>query len=92
MGIGILIRLTAGFHEGVIGAALMHFVDAMPCFPSIFLLLAISALIQPFVPSITTSHRKNTCISRLRAYALIDDDQVLLRQSPGRDAAGFGNL
>ena len=52
MGIGIMIGLAAGFYEGVIGAALMRFVDAMLCFPSIFLLLAISALIQPSVPSI----------------------------------------
>lgn len=52
MGIGIMVGLTAGFYEGVVGAALMRFVDAMLCFPSIFLLLAISALIQPSVPSI----------------------------------------
>jgi peptide/nickel transport system permease protein len=52
MAIGIMVGLIAGFYEGVIGAALMRFVDAMLCFPSIFLLLAISALIQPSVPSI----------------------------------------
>ncbi|HEV7257197.1 MAG TPA: ABC transporter permease [Bosea sp. (in: a-proteobacteria)] len=52
MGIGIMVGLTAGYYEGVLGAALMRFVDAMLCFPSIFLLLAISALIQPSVPSI----------------------------------------
>ena len=52
MGIGIMIGVAAGFYEGVIGAALMRFVDAMLCFPTIFLLLAISALIQPSVPSI----------------------------------------
>jgi peptide/nickel transport system permease protein len=52
MGIGIAVGVAAGFYEGVIGAALMRFVDAMLCFPTIFLLLAISALIQPSVPSI----------------------------------------
>lgn len=52
MAIGVCIGLVAGFYEGVVGAALMRFVDAMLCFPSIFLLLAISALIQPSVPSI----------------------------------------
>jgi peptide/nickel transport system permease protein len=52
MAIGVCVGLVAGFYEGVIGAALMRFVDAMLCFPSIFLLLAISALIQPSVPSI----------------------------------------
>lgn len=52
MGIGIMVGVAAGFYQGVIGAALMRFVDAMLCFPSIFLLLAISALISPSVPSI----------------------------------------
>lgn len=52
MAIGICVGLIAGFYEGVVGAALMRVVDAMLCFPSIFLLLAISALIQPSVPSI----------------------------------------
>ena len=52
MVIGIVVGLVAGFYEGAVGATLMRFVDAMLCFPSIFLLLAISALIQPSVPSI----------------------------------------
>lgn len=52
MAIGICVGLIAGFYEGVVGAALMRVVDAMLCFPSIFLLLAISALIEPSVPSI----------------------------------------
>ncbi|CAN7434096.1 ABC transporter permease [Bosea sp. LjRoot9] len=52
MAIGICVGMVAGFYEGVIGATLMRFVDAMLCFPSIFLLLAISALISPSVPSI----------------------------------------
>ncbi|WP_418459147.1 ABC transporter permease [Brucella intermedia] len=52
MVVGICVGLIAGFYEGVIGAVLMRFVDAMLCFPSIFLLLAISALISPSVSSI----------------------------------------
>lgn len=52
MAIGILVGMIAGFYEGVVGAVLMRFVDAMLCFPSIFLLLAVSALISPSVPSI----------------------------------------
>lgn len=52
MAIGICVGLIAGFYGGIVGAALMRVVDAMLCFPSIFLLLAISALIQPSVPSI----------------------------------------
>lgn len=52
MGIGIVVGMVAGFYEGAVGAVLMRFVDAMLCFPSIFLLLAISALVSPSVPSI----------------------------------------
>jgi peptide/nickel transport system permease protein len=50
--VGVLVGLVAGFYRGAIGAALMRFVDAMLCFPSIFLLLAIAALIEPSVASI----------------------------------------
>ncbi|TVP46999.1 MAG: ABC transporter permease [Halomonas sp.] len=52
MAIGIFVGTIAGFYGGALGAALMRFVDAMLCFPPIFLLLAISALINPSVTSI----------------------------------------
>ena len=52
MAIGVCVGLVAGYFGGIVGAALMRFVDAVLCFPSIFLLLAISALISPSVPSI----------------------------------------
>jgi peptide/nickel transport system permease protein len=50
--VGILVGLFAGFYRGIIGALLMRFVDAMLCFPTIFLLLAVAALIEPSVTSI----------------------------------------
>lgn len=50
--IGICVGLIAGYYGGVLGAILMRIVDAMLCFPSIFLLLAISAMISPSIPSI----------------------------------------
>ena len=49
---GILVGLVAGFYGGAVGAVLMRFVDAVLCFPSIFLLLALSAFIEPDVFSI----------------------------------------
>ena len=52
MAVGILVGAFAGFYGGVIGAVLMRFVDAMLCFPTIFLLLAVAALIEPSVTSI----------------------------------------
>jgi peptide/nickel transport system permease protein len=50
--VGVLVGLVAGFYRGAIGAVLMRFVDAMLCFPTIFLLLAVAALIEPSVSSI----------------------------------------
>lgn len=52
MVIGVCVGLVAGFYGGVVGASLMRFVDAMLCFPSIFLILAISALTSPTIPGI----------------------------------------
>lgn len=49
---GVFVGLVAGYSGGVVGAALMRFVDAMLCFPSIFLILAISALTSPTIPGI----------------------------------------
>ena len=51
--IGTLIGVTAGYYGRFVGAALMRLVDAMLCFPSIFLLLALAAFIQPNVLTIT---------------------------------------
>ncbi|MCC2662204.1 MAG: peptide transporter permease [Geminicoccaceae bacterium] len=52
MVIGVCVGLVAGYYGGAIGAVLMRFVDAMLCFPSIFLLLAVSAFIHPGVETI----------------------------------------
>jgi peptide/nickel transport system permease protein len=52
MAVGILVGAVAGFHGGWLGAALMRFVDAVLCFPSIFLLLALAALVSPGLLSI----------------------------------------
>ncbi|SHI25677.1 peptide/nickel transport system permease protein [Pollutimonas bauzanensis] len=50
--IGVLIGVIAGYYGGVVGAVLMRFVDAVLCFPIIFLLLALAAFIKPSVGSI----------------------------------------
>jgi peptide/nickel transport system permease protein len=47
MAVGIAVGAFAGFYGGVVGAVLMRLVDAMLCFPTIFLLLALAALIEP---------------------------------------------
>ncbi len=50
---GTLIGAVAGYYGGWIGAALMRFVDAVLCFPQIFLLLALAAFVTPDLLSIT---------------------------------------
>ena len=44
---GTIIGAVAGFYGGPIGMVLMRFVDAVLCFPVIFLLLTLAALVQP---------------------------------------------
>lgn len=51
--LGTLIGALAGFYGRFVGGALMRFVDAMLCFPNIFLLLTLAAFIQPGVWTIT---------------------------------------
>ena len=50
---GTVVGAVAGYYGGWIGAVLMRIVDAILCFPSEFLLLALAAFIQPSVPMIT---------------------------------------
>jgi len=51
--VGVVIGLVSGFYGGRVGAALMRFVDAVLCFPSIFLLLTLAALTTPNLLTIT---------------------------------------
>ncbi len=51
--VGVAVGLLAGFYRGWIGTALMRLVDAVLCFPSIFLLLTLAALISPNLATIT---------------------------------------
>ena len=47
--IGISLGSIAGFYGGVIDRIIMGFVDIMLCFPSIFLILALIALLDPSI-------------------------------------------
>lgn len=51
--VGTCVGLVAGFLGGVVGGAMMRIVDAVLCFPGIFLLLTLAALISPSVVTIT---------------------------------------
>lgn len=49
--IGTTVGMVAGFYGGTVGSLLMRFVDAVLCFPTIFLLLALAALVKPGIAS-----------------------------------------
>jgi peptide/nickel transport system permease protein len=51
--LGTVIGAVAGYYGRLTGTVLMRLVDAMLCFPSIFLLLTLAALIEPGVATIT---------------------------------------
>ena len=51
--LGTAVGLVAGYRGGLVGAVLMRCVDAVLCFPSVFLLLALAAFIRPSVLTIT---------------------------------------
>jgi hypothetical protein len=51
--IGTVVGAVAGYHGRAIDAALMSFVNAMLCFPSIFLLLTLAACMRPNIVTIT---------------------------------------
>ena len=51
--VGVLVGLASGFYGGVIGSVLMRLVDGVLCFPTIFLLLALAALTNPDLLTIT---------------------------------------
>ncbi|MCA0921407.1 ABC transporter permease [Pseudooceanicola nanhaiensis] len=50
---GALVGVIAGYRGGLVGAALMRFTDAFLAFPSIFLVLALAALLKPTPEMIT---------------------------------------
>ena len=50
---GATVGVVAGYYGGIIGSVLMRLVDAVLCFPSIFLLLALAAFVTPTLLTIT---------------------------------------
>ncbi|MCC6718006.1 MAG: ABC transporter permease [Acetobacteraceae bacterium] len=51
--LGTVIGAVAGYYGGLVGTGLMRLVDAMLCFPAIFLLLTLAALVEPGLGTIT---------------------------------------
>jgi peptide/nickel transport system permease protein len=51
--LGTVVGAVAGYYGRLTGTALMRLVDAMLCFPTIFLLLTLAALVEPGLATIT---------------------------------------
>jgi peptide/nickel transport system permease protein len=51
--VGLVVGTVAGFYGSWVSSALMRFVDAVLCFPTIFLLLTLAAMVSPSLVTIT---------------------------------------
>lgn len=49
MSVGVLFGSAAGFYGGIFDAVIMRFVDIMLCFPSFFLILSVTAILEPSI-------------------------------------------
>ena len=52
MVIGVVLGLLAGCYGGLVGSLIMRFVNVALCFPNVFLMLTLSALLAPDVTSL----------------------------------------
>lgn len=89
--VGTVVGVVAGFRGGWIGAVLMRVVDAFLSFPSIFLLLALAAFIEPSPIMITiiiavTSWMEVARIVEAEVKSLRDRDFVMAARMLGLPA------
>jgi peptide/nickel transport system permease protein len=75
--IGVLLGLLAGFYGGRTGNAIMRMVDVALCFPNIFLMLTLSALLQP---SVTTLIVLIACTSWMEIARVVQAQVASLRE------------
>lgn len=91
--IGTTVGVTAGYYGGIVAAVLMRIVDAVLCFPSVFLLLALAAFIRPNIVTITliiaaTSWMEVARVVQAQVRALRHRDFILAAEmlgASGRD-------
>ncbi|MFA6079164.1 MAG: ABC transporter permease [Candidatus Omnitrophota bacterium] len=50
--VGMILGSIAGYYGGAVDSCLMRFVDIMLCFPTLFLILAVIALLEPSIMNI----------------------------------------
>ena len=86
--IGTLVGVVAGYYGGFVGSVLMRLVDAVLCFPSVFLLLALAAFITPSIATITliiaaTSWMEVARVVQTQVRALRHRDFILAAEMMG---------
>ena len=90
--IGVSLGLIAGFYGGLIGSSIMRIVDVALCFPSVFLMLTLSALLAPNVTMLVvliacTSWMEIARIVQAQVSSLRNREFALAARSVGcRDA------
>lgn len=85
---GTIAGATAGFYGGWVDTIIMRFVDAVLCFPTIFLLLAFAAFIQPGLLTIViiialTSWMEVARIVRAQVLSIRENEYVTAARSLG---------
>lgn len=90
--VGTAIGAVAGYHGGLLGTLLMRFVDAVLCFPTIFLLLALAALVEPGLMSMTlliaaTAWMNVARIVEAQIRVLRDQDYAVAARAMGASSA-----
>ncbi len=88
MVIGVVLGLVAGFYQGLIGNTIMRLVDVALCFPSVFLMLTLSALLAPNVVTLViliacTSWMEIARIVQAQVSSLRSREFVLAAKSVG---------
>jgi len=86
--IGTTVGVAAGYYGGWVASVLMRFVDAVLCFPSVFLLLALAAFIKPNIATITliiaaTSWMEVARVVQSQVRALRHRDFILAAEMMG---------
>ncbi|MGX1787111.1 ABC transporter permease [Bosea sp. NPDC055332] len=88
MVIGVVLGLVAGFYAGPVGNTIMRLVDVALCFPSVFLMLTLSALLSPNVVTLIvliacTSWMEIARIVQAQVASLRSREFVLAAESVG---------
>ena len=91
--IGLLVGSLAGYYGGWVDQALMRLVDLMLCFPTLFLILAVIAMLEPSIWNIMvviglTSWMGVARLVRAELLSLREQEFVLAARSQGAHGRG----